>query len=300
MINRIRRRVNLKATFLMVFLLGVSTAWAAPLEPLETYASAYIKGQAAMVPLNPAVPFRDAAYQAMASRRQFVSSSSFRLSDSVQIGDSPSFRPQASSESLAGASLEKVADNEYVLTLSSAAAASYRPDGSLPLSGAYLSSMSRVMSRVTFAILDPYLQKSPSTIHYRLEHFGTLRTVNNLRAMSRADLSLTAAGADNGLYYGSMLEIPLLPGGFEDVEFTGKRSYIAEGTISSYMGGMIKLTASLESEVGFPGGSVNPSIRAEAGSLFDSGLRLHMTVMPEPASALLMLAGLWIAGRKRR
>lgn len=300
MTTRTRRGAVLSVAALSMILRVGPSAWGAPLEPTEGYASAHIGGRARMQPGSQYVPAQDASYSASGGNSRFTSGS-FRFSDGVQIGNTPVFRPQAATESLAGVDLQKIADNQYVLTLSSATVASYAPDASLPLSSLALDTHSHATSKISFKILDSSQLKVPATILYRLEHFGTLNSVNSLRAMNQATLDLTATGDSMGLHYSKRLESPPLPPGFDSTDFTGKCNYIAEGRLSSHTGGIINLSARLDSFLGpMMPSPVNLSIPYAAGSQFDSGLRLYMTVMPEPASALLMVAGLWVAARKRR
>jgi hypothetical protein len=274
---------------------------AAPLEPIDTLVTTGCSGHARMQPQDQKVAPLDTTFSCSGTTGR-LNSGGMRIEDGSQLGNLPNFRARATVDALAGAELTQLADNQYVLTLSTGAGGLYTPDASMPLASFSLDARSRVQAKATFRILDlDDRQKStPATIYYRLEQFGTLHTINNLRAASTTSINLTASGFSPSLSYNNMLETPTFPPGFQDVEFTGTRNYVSEGTLTSYTDGLITLNAVLESQIG-PTTSANAtSIRCGADSRFDSGIRLYMTVMPEPATMLLMAAGLGIAAARRR
>lgn len=224
-----------------------------------------------------------------------------RFKDGAQIGNVPNFRAQAAAGSLSGAELTKLADNQYVLTLSSEASSRYTPDASIPLSTFTLDAQSHLQVNTSFRILSPSGQRDsqPATIHYRLEHFGTLSSINNAYATTKANLDLTASGSSQPFHYGNVLQSPVFSIGFDDTEFIGTRNHVEEGTLTSYTNGLITLSAMLDSQAG-PPTRLDPTIRCGGDCRFDSGLRLYMTVTPEPATVLLLIAGACLGVGKRR
>jgi hypothetical protein len=289
------KKVIFTSCLWVLFMAGGSLS-AAPLLPMNTFVDVSIDGRVVISgDFDP--PPKRAEYSQTGHSGGFTSGNT-QLAASVMAGSVPGCPHNGSIGSSAGVEFEQIAFNEYVLTLTSTAMGQLLKTGAPGFWSGDFDGHSSLSVRSDFLI-----QGQPgaaSTIMLTLEHFGTLSNVNNGRASSQAHIDVFAPGPSPSFVYESFLETPMLPPGFEQSEFTGTRNIIRNWSILTSVGEMISLKAEFGSEVFANLRSEDAFNYISAGSDFESGIRLHMTVLPEPATiCLLGLGALSMVRRKR-
>jgi hypothetical protein len=292
---RLPRRIIL---VLAAAALPASLALAAPLEPLNSHVDASVSGFARVIS-NPKYP-ADSSYLASTQSDRFVNTD-LRLAQGIEVGHTPTFDHSAKASSVAGAEFEQVAPNELVLTLSYKALGELVRGQTAGFQQSDFGAHSRLSFYGQFRISGdrfppPY---PPATIHYALEHYGTMWNLNGAKGYSNAEVHITAPGSP-GLHYVNKLTTPALSSpDFQDMELTATRNYSTQGSLTSYTGALITISALIDNDVAGLLFANNASTKVAGANLFDSGIRLHMTVMPEPATAVLLVSAGLLALRRR-
>jgi hypothetical protein len=257
---------------------------AAPLQPMNTSIDILVNGT---VNIGGNFPPQNANYSQQGHSTGFTSAGT-QLSASVTAGNVPGCPHSGTAGSSGGVTFEQVAFNEYVLTLSSTALGQLLKTEAPGFDFGNVNGYSSLHVQSDFLILGQ--EGATSTILLELEHFGTLSSVNNGNAHNSAHVDVHSGPGDNFVYH-SDLSTPYLPLEFERNEFTGTRNITRTGSISTYVGETINLFAEFDSDV-FAGLAGQDNFNyISAASNFDSGIRLHMTVVPEPATICLLAFG---------
>jgi hypothetical protein len=297
--NTKKRRIKMKRLVLIslcvLFATGGSLS-AALLVPMNTFVDFSIEG---MVGINGRFdPPPKYAMYGQRGHSDGLASGNMQLAASVMTGNIPGCPHNGTVGSSAGVEFEQIALNEYVLTLTSTAMGQLFEEDAPGFDFGNLDGHSSLSVRSDFLMLGQ--PGATSTIMLELEHFGTLSSVNNGRASSQTRIGVFAPGPGPDFVYDSFLETPMLPTEFEWSEFTGTRNIIRNWSILTYVGEMISLNAEFSSEVFANLNHEDAFDFISASSNFESGIRLHMTVMPEPATIALLGFGGLLIGRSRK
>lgn len=289
------KQLNL-AVSLYVLFAAISFVSAAPLEPIHTSIDMSIDGTADIC--CDSSPWQNANYNQSGHSTGFTSAGT-HLSASVTAGSTPDCPHSGTIGSSAGVTFQQIAFNEYVLTLSSTAIGQLLKADAPGFCSGNSNGYSYVSVQSDFVILGQ--QGAPSTILLQLEHFGTLSSVNNGDAYNRASVNVHSSYPGPDFSYNSDLHTPYLPLEFEQVDFTGTRNITRNGIISTHVGEMIQLFAEFDSNVFVFDQTCQGTLNyISAASNFESGIRLHMTVVPEPATVCLLgLGALSLLRRKK-
>jgi len=279
-----------------VFVVGVVKG--APLEPGITHINTMIEGN---VQINADSPVdHNASYRYGGFAKEF-SQAGTDLSSSVTTGGTPGFNHTALAGSKTGVDFEQVADNKYLLTVSAQAMGDLSRGDSPDFFDGNFNARAHVNLECDINVLDIHGRPfgTPSTIYLTMEHYGTMSNVNNGIAIS--DVNLEVHGF-NGFNYSNHLETPTFPfDAFQGNEFIGTRDVMMEEVLESAVGETIHISINLDSEVAGRLLDQDPIDDLAASSDFMSGVQLHMTVMPEPATlVLLLLSSLPMISRRRR
>jgi len=287
-------------TSLYVLLFGtLCSVSAAPLQPVNTSINTSINGT---VNISGNFPPQNADYSQQGISHGFTSVDT-SLAASVTTGGVPLCPHNGAVGSSAGVTFEQIALNEYVLTLTSTAMGQLSRTEAPGFGTGNLDGHSSLDVQSDFLIMAlPFQQQGDvSTILLELEHFGTLSSVNNGLAHNQTHLSVFAPGPGDGFIYNSILNTPLLPmTEFEQAEFIGTRNITRNWSILSSVGQTINLSAGFDSDVFADLISEDDFNHISADSDFQSGIRLHMIVMPEPTTICLLGLGGLLLSRNRK
>jgi hypothetical protein len=274
---------------------------AAPLEPINTSIDVLIDGR---VNIAGDFPPQKASYNQEGHLFGGFTSGDTQLAASVMAGNVPECPHSGTVGSSAGVAFEQIAFNEYVLTLTSTAMGQLLKADAPGFGFGDLDGHSFLNVQSDFLILGlPYQQQgAASTILLELEHFGTLSSVNNGRAHNQTRIDVHAPSPGPGFVYDSVLDTPMLPTTeFEWSEFIGTRDITRNWSILTFVGETVNLSAEFSSDVFANLFDEDAFNYISANSDFESGIRLHMTVMPEPATvALLGLGALSLLRRRKK
>ena len=283
-------------SLVMVGLVFAASALAAPLQPLGSIVDLSIEGRASIIGPNVPPP---ATYRQSSSTTS-VTDCEVRLQAGVTAGQLPAVQSTASSRAVAGVDLKRVAPNEYMLTISSKALGNLvKVTEPSYVNGDY-NALSRAHLQADFVLLDTPLmpQGAPATVFLHLEHAGSLMGFN--RGMSTSKADLVVRGLDAYEYHNSLILPSIMPPGFDEYEVRGSRNFAQDAIVKSVIGGRLSLTADLTSTATGYLSAQEPISKRGSAADFDSGLRLHMLVMPEPGMAALLALGLTVVARRRR
>jgi len=279
---------------LYVLFAAISFVSAAPLEPINTSTNVSINGT---VHIGGNFPPQNASYHQNGSSSGFTSGGT-RLAASVTAGNVPGCPHSGTVGSSAGVTFEQIAFNEYVLTLSSTAIGQLLKTGAPGFDFGNLGGYSSLSVQSDFLILGQ--QGATSTILLKLEHFGTLSSVNNGNAHNQAFVDVHASGDSDGFVYNSDLRTPYIPLEFERNEFTGTRNITRNWSINTYVGETINLFARFDSDMFANLANQDTFNYISAASNFDSGICLYMTVVPEPTTICLLAVGTFAFLKRKR
>lgn len=287
-----------KCAVSLVVALGICIpVWAAPLNPVNPRIDTGVTGHAGLNGPFPSVPV--ASYNQSGHSDSF-SGAGAHLDGGVHAGEIPGIPHAAGAASSAGATFQQIAPNEYVLELSTTANGTVdnREPATFGRGWADSDGHVSVISQFQVLGLPGQTPGAPSTILLTLEHNGALHLLNSGNASSEAQVHVTG---DTSFHYSDNLSTPgLQTGMFDEFEYWGRRNRTVFGTATTHVGAMFTVNASLTSRMVADLDVARPYDHVAADSLFGAGLRLHMTVLPEPASALLLLAGAGVVLRRRR
>jgi hypothetical protein len=201
--------------------------------------------------------------------------------------------------SSAGVRIEQLAPNEFVFTLSGASKGGYQPgstDPAIQYSSYSANSHVGLNAAITIDSYPGHEVGAPATINISVQHIGDMSSTNNAYASNYATVSMYTAGGSFGY-----TKSPYLPSGnypdFTDVTVTGHRDATASGSYSGLVGQTLVLSALFDTSVSSRQSSQN---HLGSSSGFEDGLRIHLTVMPEPTAAILGLLGAAFIGFRRR
>lgn len=283
-----------------VICISAATGYAAPLEPVQTRIDTHVWG---MAEINTQDGQRFGDYDIQGGSRSFTGSGT-DVASSVTVGGTPGFEHVAASSSSGGVSFEQVAINEYLITLTSVAAIEAERLVSPAMIEARAEAHNVVHLEADFMI-HGYPGQSlgeASTIYLELAHLGTMGYGNRGHARSDASVQVATSGPGAPFEYASQLETPpLFNSEFQQTSFSGTRDATRDGVIETLTGEMIHLSMDVSSEVFGMLAERDGFDDIAAESDFAAGLQLHMTVMPEPASAVLLgLCSVPVLLRRRR
>ncbi len=282
-------------SLVLVGLALAASALAAPLQPLGSMVDLSIEGRAAIA--GPNLP--PATYR-QTSSTSGATDCSVRLQAGVTAGQLPAVQSQASSRAVAGVDFRRVAENEYMLTVSSKALGELVKMNEPSYANGEYSAVSHAHLQADFVVLGaPQVpQGAPATVFLHLEHVGSLSGLN--RGMSTSKADVVVSGLDAYQYHNSLTIPTILPPGFDEFEIRGTRNFAQDAIVRSVIGGRLSLMADLTSSATGYLSVQEPFSKRTSAADFDSGLRLHMLVMPEPGMAALLALALAIAARRRR
>ena len=286
-----------KWTFVsLCLLMMLGYAQGSPLVPYDVDVDVFVNGAVGMSP--PCVPAAD--YNLEGSGSSFVSGG-ISVESGVDIGDVPGCPHYGHSGASASVQFEQIAINEYILTLSTTAIGELFRDDSVDLDEGGFEAHAHANVTSGFAIfgLPGQQHGDAATLYLELEHFGVLSRANSAMAGNAA--TLVVESPDGGYDYSIALETPPFPANpaFQNEHFMGVRDVFDEWVIETTVGSHVLVTAELSS--GAWGDLFDDDYfdYIDANSDFESGLRLHMTVMPEPITVSFVLLGmLAIKGRQ--
>ncbi len=293
---------KLVGVYSLVCLAGIAFAaeavQASPLVPQNTNIYVEIDGQARIA--NEGQDDFDTCYHLSGGAQSF-SGSGVGVASSVSTGAVPWFEHEAMAGSSGGVLFEQMAPNAYTLTLSSSAIGQLFRGGYPVFENSQATAQSRVTVSSDFLVgsLPGLVPGMPATVMLEIEHYGVMSWVNSGWAQNTVQASVLSS---QGLFeYNSALVTPDLPwGGFDQQEFFGVRDIVEQGVITSAVGEYITLDMEMTSDIFEFLEAGDPYHVAGAGSDFFSGLKLHMTVLPEPASLSLLVLGFMAVVRRRR
>lgn len=279
----------------LVAILGLTAStWAvgAPLLPRSAGVKLNIEGR-----VTGSLP--SATYTGSLTSTQFTTSD-LRISDSVTGGGWTGASYTGTAASMAGVRFERIADNEYLLTLSATSNGTLRADPQNPRNQAatYGRGELDVMAQFQIAPIANAPQQ-PATVVIEMVENGSMTSRNN----AKAGMSLTLDVSVPGKYFNHTdnLSTPYFSApGFDDYTFTGTRAVTKTATLSAMTGMPLMMHAHWWADTALD--LYQPTFWPEraAGVAFDQGVQLRVTVLPEPATVLLLAAGGMIVGRRRR
>lgn len=295
MSNLLKMRGIMIAALVSMMLLG-TTAVASPLVPFDTQIDLQTHGQAN---INTTEMDRQTQFSGSQQVGSF-DAAGVGLTNNSSIGHIPGWSSKANIGASAQVEFQQVSFNEYMLELSASALGNMVRGALPPFEDGQFDAMgdANVNSRFLIAGFPEQEEGAPATVKIEWAFTGMMHSVNNATAHTDFDFMIGVAG--NQYDDGNSLMTPQLPmGGFSDQEFTGHINMGGEGILAAYVGDVIDLSAMLTTDVH---GHLNgePWGRIAADSDLTPGLRIHLTVMPEPAALSLLGIGSLLILRRRR
>ena len=283
--------------------LAAWTADAAPLEPFDTNITCQISGSADLN--GPGAP-QPATYNFSGSATEFTEGG-MMLRSHVCTGGTPEITHAAWAGSYADIAFEQIASNEYVLTLSTTAWGQvYRADSPAFVEGTFWSETGlELLSSFRILGLPGQQPGAPASILVGLEDSGSLSEANNSRSDPPAaahTVNVEIGGSFPGVQYARQIETPPPPplSDFQGHEFTGVRYVAQPYSFAAKVGDTFQISIQMKSRVDGEMLSSDVSQMMTAESSFFEGMRLHLTVLPEPTGFLVFALGGLAVLRKRR